>query len=87
MSAGTMMSTGLIAGGSLAGIIIALLVVFEKLGQALDFSIQTPGGEPTFYLPVIWVFVGLSAALLLVALSGKRPVAEGFKADTVGDEI
>ncbi len=87
MSAGTMMSTGLIAGGSLAGIIIALLVVFEKLGQALDFSIPTPGGEPTFHLPVIWVFVGLSAALLLVASSGKRPVAEGYKTDTVVGEL
>jgi uncharacterized oligopeptide transporter (OPT) family protein len=85
MSAGTMMSTGLIAGGSLAGIIIALLVVFEKLGQTLDFSIQTPGGEPTFHLPVIWVFVGLSAALLLVALTGKRPVAEESKIDIVGE--
>jgi uncharacterized oligopeptide transporter (OPT) family protein len=87
MSAGTMMSTGLIAGGSLAGIIIALLVVFERLGQALDFSIQTPGGEPTFHLPVIRVFIGLSAALLLVALTGKRPVAGGPKADTVAGEI
>jgi len=87
MSAGTMMSTGLIAGGSLAGIIIALLVVFERLGQALDFSIQTPGGEPTFHLPVIWVFVGLSLALFVVALTGKRPVAEGPKADTVVGEI
>ena len=34
------MSTGLIAGGSLAGIIIALLVVFEDLGKKIDFSIQ-----------------------------------------------
>ena len=80
-----MMSTGLIAGGSLAGIIIALLVVFEKLGQALDFSIQTPGGEPTFLLPAIWVFVGLSTALLLVALTGKRPVAEESKVEIVGE--
>jgi uncharacterized oligopeptide transporter (OPT) family protein len=87
MSAGTMMSTGLIAGGSLAGIIIALLVRFEWLGQALDFSIPTPGGEPTFHLRVIWAFIGLSAALLLVALSGKRPVAGGPKADTVVGEI
>ncbi len=85
MSAGTMMSTGLIAGGSLAGIIIALLVVFEKLGQALDFSIQTPGSEPTYHLPVIWVFTGLSAALLLVALTGKRPVADESKAELAGE--
>ncbi len=85
MSAGTMMSTGLIAGGSLAGIIIALLVVFEKLGQALDFSIPTPGGEPTFHWRVEWVFAGLSAALLLVALTGKRPVAQESKVDLVGE--
>jgi len=81
------MSTGLIAGGSLAGIIIALLVRFEWLGQALDFSIPTPGGEPSFRLPVIWLFGGLSAALLLVALSGKRPVAEGYKVDRGVGEI
>ena len=37
MSPGTMMSTGLIAGGSLAGIIIALLVVFEKAGPGRRF--------------------------------------------------
>ena len=38
-SPGTLMSTGLIAGGSLAGIIIALLVVFEDFGKKIDFSI------------------------------------------------
>ena len=43
------MSTGLIAGGSLAGIIIALLVVFENFGKTIDFSIPaTAGGEPGF---------------------------------------
>jgi putative OPT family oligopeptide transporter len=86
MSAGTMMSTGLIAGGSLAGIIIALLVVFEKLGQAVDFSIQTPGGKPSFHVDVVWAFAGLAASLLLVALSGKRPVAEALKGE-IGGEI
>ena len=44
-SPGTLMSTGLIAGGSLAGIIIALLVVFEKLGKTLDFSTRRPGAS------------------------------------------
>ena len=45
-SPGTLMSTGLIAGGSLAGIIIALLVVFENVGKMLDFSEipLSPGG-------------------------------------------
>ena len=49
-SPGTLMSTGLIAGGSLAGIIIALLVVFEEFGKKIDFSIPTPGGEPGYYI-------------------------------------
>ena len=69
------MSTGLIAGGSLAGIIIALLVVFENLGKSLDFSTQTPGGEPSFYVPAIAAFTLLAATLLATAMLGKRPVA------------
>jgi putative OPT family oligopeptide transporter len=83
-SPGTLMSTGLIAGGSLAGIIIALLVRFEDLGKKLDFSTQTPGGEPSFYIPAIGAFAVMAATLLVVALIGKRPVAgmpeEGEKA-------
>jgi putative OPT family oligopeptide transporter len=74
-SPGTLMSTGLIAGGSLAGIIIALLVVFENLGKAIDFSIPaTAGGEPGYRIPAIWAFSAMAAALLAVAMLGKRPV-------------
>ena len=52
-SPGTLMSTGLIAGGSLAGIIIALLVVFEDFGKKIDFSTAAPpGGEPGYLVPV-----------------------------------
>lgn len=76
MSPGTMMSTGLIAGGSLAGIIIALLVVFERIGQFVDFSITVPGGEPQYHVPAIWAFTVLAAALLVVAFTGKRPTAK-----------
>jgi uncharacterized oligopeptide transporter (OPT) family protein len=73
-SPGTLMSTGLIAGGSLAGIIIALLVVFENLGKSIDFSTPaTAGGEPGYWIPVIWAFVAMAAALLAVAMLGKRP--------------
>jgi hypothetical protein len=86
-SPGTMVSTGLIAGGSLAGIIIALLVVFEKAGQLIDFSIPTPGGEPSYRLPVIWAFAVLAAALLAVALMGKRPVGEGAKEEGFEAEL
>ncbi len=74
-SPGTLMSTGLIAGGSLAGIIIALLVVFEEFGKKIDFSTRTPGGEPTFLIPAIVAFAAMAAALLIVGLAGKRPGA------------
>jgi len=73
-SPGTLMSTGLIAGGSLAGIIIALLVVFENLGKKLDFSTPTPGGESRFYVPAILAFTAMVASLVAVAVFGKRPV-------------
>jgi len=79
------MSTGLIAGGSLAGIIIALLVVFESLGKKLDFSAKSAGGEPEYLLPAIAAFSAIAAALLAVALAGKRPAAEETKANTIGE--
>src|SRR5262249_58553225 len=62
-------------GGSLAGIIIALLVVFEELGKKLDFSTMMPGGEPHSYDRAIAAFTAMAAVLLYVALTGKRPVA------------
>jgi uncharacterized oligopeptide transporter (OPT) family protein len=71
-SPGTLMSTGLIAGGSLAGIGLALLVVFENFGKQINFSKQVPGGEPEFLLPALGSFAVLAVILLLVALLGKR---------------
>ena len=76
-SPGTLMSTGLIAGGSLAGIIIALLVVFENFGKTIDFSIPaTAGGEPGFRVDVIWAFCAMAGALFAVAMLSKRPVVD-----------
>jgi putative OPT family oligopeptide transporter len=88
-SPGTLMSTGLIAGGSLAGIIIALLIVFEELGKQIDFSSPAPpGGEPGYLLPAIGAFLVMTAVLLAVALAGKRPDAEPGNGDqSMLDEI
>jgi putative OPT family oligopeptide transporter len=74
-SPGTLMSTGLIAGGSLAGIIIALLVVFEGFAKAIDLS-TTVNNEPVYKLPAIAMFGAMTAVLLLVALAGRRPDSE-----------
>jgi putative OPT family oligopeptide transporter len=75
-SPGTLMSTGLIAGGSLAGIIIALLKVFETFGKKIDFSIPpTAGGEPGYHLNALAAFGVMVVALLVAALAGKRPVS------------
>jgi putative OPT family oligopeptide transporter len=77
-SPGTLMSTGLIAGGSLAGIIIALLKVFENVGTQFDLS------QKVGQVPAIAAFAVLVVVLLAVALTGKRVVAgapgEGEKA-------
>ncbi len=74
-SPGTLMSTGLIAGGSLAGIIIALLVVFEEFGKSIDFSHRGPGGEPEYLIPSIAAFGAMSGVLWLVGLFGRRPIS------------
>ena len=87
MSSGTLMSTGLIAGGSLAGIIIALLVVFENVGNALDFSSKSASGDVTFMVPSIAAFGVLVLALSYVGLSGKRPVSESAAKPGSEDEL
>ncbi len=71
-SAGMLMSTGLIAGGSLAGIIVALLVMFERFGKQIDFSWMV-GEEARFYVPAIIAFGVLAAILAAVGLLGPRP--------------
>ncbi len=78
---GVLLSSGYIAGGTLAGVLIAFLELpfFEVIKKRLDFSQPVKGGEPEPYLtlfqggfdfaPVI-VFAGLMAFLFLVG-SGK----------------
>jgi putative OPT family oligopeptide transporter len=86
-SPGTLMSTGLIAGGSLAGIIIALLVVFEDIGKAIDFSSVLGIGDPEDR--AIGAFALMAVALLIVAMRSRRPVIDetGKPEQTLLDEI
>ncbi|HEV3167901.1 MAG TPA: oligopeptide transporter, OPT family [Isosphaeraceae bacterium] len=72
-SPGTLLSTGLIAGGSLAGIIVALSVVFESLGKKIDFS-HVRNGQVEYRVAAILAFTVLAVALLVVGMTGKRPV-------------
>jgi putative OPT family oligopeptide transporter len=85
-SSGMLMSTGLIAGGSLAGIIVALLVVFENFAKKLDFSWKT-GEEANFYLPAIAAFGGLALVLLAVGLLGARPASTAKLAGPTQGEV
>ena len=73
-SSGMLMSTGLIAGGSLAGIIVALLVVFENFAKKLDFSWKS-GDEVSYHLPAIVAFAAMAIMLLAVGLLGARPAS------------
>ena len=73
MSPGTLMSTGLIAGGSLAGIIVAFLIFLPDLKAKLNFASQ-PGGGEVFPVSALVAFGVMVACLLAVGLLGRRPV-------------
>jgi uncharacterized oligopeptide transporter (OPT) family protein len=88
MSPGTLMSTGLIAGGSIAGIITAFLVLTpDNFQKALNFSLSPNGGE-SFAIPSLVAFAVMVACLFAVGLLGRRPdlrVAEGSDKPQLGE--
>jgi hypothetical protein len=87
MSPGTLMSTGLIAGGSLAGIIVAFLVLWPTLKDRLDFAKQASGGD-VYMVSALLAFSVMVATLLAVGLAGKRPIlveAEGGDKPQLGE--
>ncbi len=71
MSPGTLMSTGLIAGGSIAGIFAAFLIFVPRLKKSLDFAAN--GNVESFAVDSLLAFTVLVAALVAVALLGRRP--------------
>ncbi len=56
MSPGTLMSTGLIAGGSIAGIIAAFLIFVPDLKAKLDFATQGAGAGESFAVSALLAF-------------------------------
>ena len=85
MSSGVLMSTGLIAGGSLAGIFLAPLAYFEGFAKKLDFS-WIVDKTPEFHVSAILAFGALAVILLAVGFAGRRPVME-VKADSDGADL
>jgi putative OPT family oligopeptide transporter len=75
-----LLSSGLIAGGSLAGILIALLAAAPSVGRALDVSASVPWGSG----PVTGVlaFSVLVAVLLRVGLKGAPPGKDASPVDS-----
>jgi hypothetical protein len=77
MSSGTLMATGLIAGGSLAGIITTLFVAVEALAKFTNFS-------KILDLPVLIPFGLLMAALLGVGLFAHQTGEHDPKPEDLG---
>ncbi len=73
-SPGTLMSTGLIAGGSLAGILTAFVMASPSLKARFDFSTPGAGGEGSYLIPEMAAFTLMAVTLLIVAMVGRRPV-------------
>jgi hypothetical protein len=72
-SPGTLMSTGLIAGGSLAGIICAFVGAVDWLKAKFDFSYLIPGGARSYL--TLGAFILMVGTLAFIAMTGKRPDA------------
>ena len=63
-SPGVLFSSGLIAGGAIAGIGLAILSIKEGWGQALDMSSRFPGMLEK-NMPAVLAFAGMATVLFL----------------------
>ena len=87
-SPAVLLSSGLIAGGTIAGILIAVLVAARELGDRpkqfvdqLDLSGFLPTVGPRTPCPAMAAFSVLIVVLLAVGLSGRQPPATGGDGD------
>ncbi len=71
-SPGVLLSSGLIAGGSIAGIALALTSLNENVGKAIDFSSSFSGGDTFAYTVFGLMALFLYAVGRGLVLSGKR---------------
>ena len=87
-SPGVLMSTGLIAGGSLAGIGLVALVAMENFAKKIDFS-TVSGDVTTHPISAFLAFAVLMAILAFTALRGPRPEAgaEGGRLEAAGGRL
>jgi putative OPT family oligopeptide transporter len=77
-SPAVLLSSGLIAGGSIAGILIAVLAVVPHVGKVLDQSARLPKGWIEQPLPGLIAFLFLVAVVLFTGLaSGVKRQGEG----------
>lgn len=77
-----LMASGLIAGGSLAGILMALREVVPAIKRTLDLSPQLPKGWPDLPLPGVVAFAVLILLLLIVGLGSRAPAETTGKEDS-----
>ncbi len=70
------MSTGLIAGGSLAGIGLVALVAMENFAKSIDFSTRVNDQLTTYPISAVLAFTVMAILLLVTALRGPRPLAD-----------
>ena len=72
-SPAVLLSSGMIAGGSIGGILLAVLAVAPAFGKAIDLSGYLPGGWGQNPIPAVIAFSVLVAVLLNVGLKGTDP--------------
>lgn len=79
LGSGSLFATGLVAGGALAGVVVALLCIPEQIYSALEKISCEPGitavlGEGGYQLLGVFFFALMGATLYFVALKDKKRV-------------